>query len=248
MKGLGNGISDLVHLMITGHHHKVWQVVREKLHSDTLSLGLYRDLSVPFDPPSAKIPIEVRPLRPQDDLPFLDIDKDLQPHGGALMRSNLLRLLKAGIPQCYVAFARDGQPCYVQWLFSPANNDRIQDFFGNLFPWLESDEALLEGAYTVEEFRGKGIMACAMAQIAERALDLGARRVITFVGENNTPSLKGCAKAGFTPYLKRYEHWNLFQRHIEFAPLEITDNQGVTGNKIPCTCCHSPTARNTEKS
>ena len=40
-----------------------------------------------------------------------------------------------------------------------------------------------------------------MAQIAERGTDLGARWVITFVTVDNIPSLKGCQRAGFVPYL-----------------------------------------------
>ena len=44
-------------------------------------------------------------------------------------------------------------------------------------------------------------MASAMAQIAARAADGGVRWVVTFVDEANTPSLKGCERAGFAPYL-----------------------------------------------
>jgi hypothetical protein len=40
---------------------------------------------------------------------------------------------------------------------------------------LSPDEALLEGAFTPESHRGQGIMPQAMASIAEKAKDLGAR-------------------------------------------------------------------------
>ncbi len=42
-------------------------------------------------------------------------------------------------------------------------------------------------------------MSAAMALIAERATDIGARHVLTFVGDINIASLKGCQRAGFNP-------------------------------------------------
>jgi RimJ/RimL family protein N-acetyltransferase len=72
------------------------------------------------------------------------------------------------------------------------------------FPALGHDEALLEGAYTPPQHRGLGIMSAAMAMIAERADELGARHVLTFVGEDNIPSLKGCRRAGFHPHMMHF--------------------------------------------
>ena len=77
----------------------------------------------------------------------------------------------------------------------------------------------LEGAYTPEEYRGQGIMTGAMAQIAERGRVLEARWVITFVDEGNAASLKGCERAGFTPYVRRREAFRLFVRRVAFTPL-----------------------------
>jgi hypothetical protein len=63
-------------------------------------------------------------------------------------------------------------------------------------------------------------MGAAMAQVAERAADYGARWVITFVDERNSASVKGCVRAGFAPYLKRHERFRLFYRKIRFEPIE----------------------------
>jgi hypothetical protein len=48
---------------------------------------------------------------------------------------------------------------------------------------------------------------------------LGARWVITFVTTDNEPSLKGCHRAGFCPYVLRRERWLLFRRRLSFEPL-----------------------------
>jgi len=94
---------------------------------------------------------------------------------------------------------RDDSPCYVQWLLDSSQNAFISGL--GTFPELRANEALLENAYTAVSHRGLGIMAAAMAAIAERASDLDARFVLTFVGEDNIASLKGCQRAGFVPYL-----------------------------------------------
>lgn len=53
-------------------------------------------------------------------------------------------------------------------------------------------------------------MPAAMAQIAEKGAAVGARYVCTFVGDDNIASLKGCEKAGFSPYLTRTITTRLF--------------------------------------
>jgi RimJ/RimL family protein N-acetyltransferase len=78
---------------------------------------------------------------------------------------------------------------------------------------------LLEGAYTPEAYRGMGIMSAAMARIAERAAEGGARWVITFVDETNVASVKGCLRAGFAAYVKRHERFRLFRRQVAFASI-----------------------------
>ena len=44
-------------------------------------------------------------------------------------------------------------------------------------------------------------MSAAMALIAERATNFGARYVLTFVEEHGIASLKACRRAGFMPHL-----------------------------------------------
>jgi RimJ/RimL family protein N-acetyltransferase len=64
-------------------------------------------------------------------------------------------------------------------------------------------------------------MGAAMAQVAERAAELGARWVITFVDEQNEASVKGCLRAGFVPYLRRRESFRLFYRRVSFDLIEV---------------------------
>jgi hypothetical protein len=194
--------------------------VARRLRSNVEAFGLRRDLTVPFEAPRAAIPIEVRPLE-ERDVPHL-----LEPNLARLSaeekwdRATRKRLLEAGFGTPYVAVTDGDVPCYVQWLFGHKDNKYLSDYFHGAFPVLTVDEALLEGAFTPDAFRGKRIMAAAMASIAERGTDLGARWVLTFVGTENTPSLKGCARAGFSTYTRRLQEWRTFRCRTSFRPLD----------------------------
>lgn len=209
---------DLGSLVLSRNYRKVWWALSYRLNSESTSLGLRRDLRVPFTAPEAKIPLSVRPLVSGDDLSSLDYEPGLA-GDEAFWRLAQRRLLRSGLRTCYVAVAPDGKVCYMQWLILAGENDRLRRVFGNLYPVLGRDEALLEGAYTPVAYRGKGIMGAAMAQVAERAAELGTRWLITFCDEVNEASVKGCIRAGFTPYLRRRETFRLFSRQVTFESL-----------------------------
>jgi RimJ/RimL family protein N-acetyltransferase len=193
----------------------------EPWRSDWVSLGLRRDLDVPFPAPAAKIPLTIRPLCDEDWAALFDSSEPgISDEERQLMTSRKeLALERVGSP--FVAVTADGEPCYIQWLFSPHENERMRDFFNGVFPRLQPDEMLLEGAFTPEKHRGKGIMPCAMAQIAEQAAARGARWVVTFVTEDNVPSLKGCDRAGFSPYIRRSVRWSGLRKTVRFGELRV---------------------------
>lgn len=219
LRGYASRALDLMRLVMAGNAGKAWWAVTYRMYSDSTSMGMRRDLAVPFTGPSAKIPITVRALAPGDDLSALDPAPGLSADE-RLGRLAQLRLLRAGLGICYLAVTADGQPCYMQWVMPSSENTRMKAFFGNLYPRLDPDQALLEGAYTPEAFRGKGIMGAAMTQVAERAADAGARWVITFVDEQNQGSVKGCIRSGFAPYLRRRERFRLLHRSVTFESIQ----------------------------
>ena len=170
------------------------------LHTTLTRYGLNRDLGVPLVNPAAKIPIDVRRLEPRDVAALLSYDAAAaspQERGEVAGRRNFLA---KGAQNGFVAIdQRNGAPCYVQWLFGARDNAFVSQLKG--FPALAPHQALLENAYTPPAYRGFGIMSAAMALIAERAADIGARHVLTFVGLDNIASLKGCQRAGFNPLI-----------------------------------------------
>lgn len=195
---------------------RAYETARQRVRSNDGAYGLKRDLDQPHTAPAAAIDIVVRPIRDEDIPQILGTsDQSLAPEE-KWERLHRLSLLEAGFGTCYVAVTGEDVPCYTQWLFSHRDNPRIQRYFRRSFPLLDDDTALLEGAFTPSAFRGKRIMSAAMAHIAEEARSFGARYVITFVGADNTASLKGCDRAGFQIYTERSQRWRLLRSSVAF--------------------------------
>lgn len=209
----------LMLLLKTGQSRLILETLRRKFYSNSTSFCLRRDLTYPFEAPPAKIPITVRPAGYAEAAILFNANAPELSANEMNDRIARWGLFQSGIPQCYAAIDQDGAPCYAQWLMTSADNGRIQEYFRGAFPILAPDEALLEGAFTPESRRGQRLMPRAMALIAERAKDLGARYVITFVGKDNIASLKGCVRSGFAPYMVRRADWRLLRPHVSFLPL-----------------------------
>lgn len=219
MSRLGSKLGTMITLLRAGHRAEVGRRLRGWLHSDSLSYGFRRDLARPFQAPPARIPITVRRIEKGEGLELLNVrGRDLTGEG-TYQRMSRRQFLESGIPLGYVAVTSDNRPLFVQFLVLPAQNARTQAYFGGLFPWLAPDEALVELAFTLEAYRGLGIMPSAMAQIAEIARESGARWAVRFVASYNIPSLKAGERAGFSPYLLRTERWRLFRRQVSFQEL-----------------------------
>jgi hypothetical protein len=212
-------LTRLVLLLKSGQSGLILEELRRRIYSNSTSFCLRRDLTQSFEAPAAKISITVRPVRDSEAANLFDAGTPGLSAAEIVDRTGRMSLFQTGIPLCYVAIDQNGTPCYAQWLMSSAENDRIQEYFRGTFPILAPDEALIEGAFTPESHRGLGIMPRAMALIAERATDFGARYVLTFVGEDNVPSLKGCKRAGFAPYMLRKTDWRLLRPRANFLPL-----------------------------
>lgn len=203
-----------------GHYKVLIKELRNRIYSHSVSFGLQRDLENEFSVQAAKIEIQVRPLRKEDVADLLDTTAD--PSINPRIIANQQSMVDANIPTCFVAVTTDNQPCYMQWLIGYGDNQKIEKYFNGVFPALKKHEALLEGAYSHPAYRGLRIMPMAMALIAEKAAEMNARWVNTFVDVTNIASLKGCQRSGFKPYLLRRDRWFLFRQSTTFHPISDT--------------------------
>lgn len=204
-------------LIKNGHLDVFLKELKHRLYSQTLSFGLKRDLQVKFKTPESKINIAIRPLKEEDVSELLKNSPVYRINPRII--ANQQSIIDANIPTCYVAVTKDDKPCYMQWLIGYEDRDVITKHFRGVFPMLKKSEALLEGAYSNPVFRGLRIMPAAMAEIAKKAESLQSRWVITFVDIQNIPSLKGCKRAGFEPYVLRKSEWFFFRYKVTFNPI-----------------------------
>jgi len=219
VKPLVNKLLDFARLVRRGHAAGAARMVLSRIYSRPVDLGLRRDLSVAVQPPSARIDFELRPLRDDDDLSFLTQAPAGESDEEAVLRLNQLRFVRAAIPTCYVAVTPDNRIAFMQWIIAARDIPRMNALFGPIYPAFAQDEALLEGAYSPPEFRGKGLMAAGLTRVAAFGTHFGAKSAYTFVGDDNLRSLKGCKKSGFVPALVRTYIFFCFHRFVRFRDL-----------------------------
>lgn len=206
-------------VLAQGHAGFLVREFARRLYSSERFYGLRRDLNVPFDSPDAKIPLTIRPLTHDEIHALLHEDGQGDSVQDDIILARRRVFSQMDVPTCYGAVSDEGVPAYMQWLIGPDQNDILQSYFHGKFPQLDPDEALLEFAFASKHFRGMRVMPHAMAEIAAKAREFGARYVITFVDEGNVPALKGCERAGFAPYTIREDRWRFFRSYSTFTSL-----------------------------
>jgi hypothetical protein len=168
----------------------------DRLSSRRVYLGLRCDLSELPEPRPGKVPIE---MVARDAPTFRGFTDELQDATGSDYVQVLLRtwMCANDVRALYAAEADDGRPIYAQWLVRQVDQQRLQADTPDAHDELADDEVLLEGAYTFVAFRGVGAMADGMGQLLRIARDEGSAAAITYVRDDNIPSLRGCARVGF---------------------------------------------------
>ena len=206
-------------LLKSGRLSLILGTIRRRLYSDHVSLGLRRDTSLPFSVRRSPLPLTVRPIEPDDVPLFVDVTGPEVGRGSIMDRIQIAYLMESGVRTCYVAVTPQGHVCYTQFLIDPSQNETIRRLYGDVVPRLAADEALLEAAFSLERYRGRGVMLHVIPELAKRARELNLRWLIAFVPVTNLPMLKGCQWAGFFPYVERRQSYRFFRRQVTFTPL-----------------------------
>jgi len=202
MKNIFRKVAYLISLVKQGELKFLWSGISKRIYSENVSYGLKRDLNVEIPTPPSLLKLSFRPYR-DEDAPYFELDKNN--HG----------ILDKQIDYCFVA-TKDDVPVYRVWIMDASQNDKIKEFWGDSFPPLKSNEALVENSFTVPKYRGFGIMPYAMKIIAEKGLDFGVDTVIIYTAIDHIVSLRAGDYAGYHPFNLRKEKWFLFKRTTSF--------------------------------
>ena len=161
-------------------------------------------------------------MEPQEVASFRGFDDELERVSGGdrVEVAHRRRLCAAALETLYVAVDDSGMPIYAQWLVRRHQQAALHRVTHGLFRQLGQGEALVEGAYTFVNFRRLGAMVDGMSQLLVRARDAGDESVFTYVAQDNIPSLRGCAEAGFVPDHLQRTRGRFGVRHVTGIPLD----------------------------
>lgn len=187
--------------------------------ADRAAIGLRCDLALPALPTAADPPLTVIQIDGRELADLLVESGDRQRATAAFACPVRRRLARQRIGRCCVAMTRAAEPCFVQWLLDHTDNQALRHGFGDVFPHLLRDEALLEGAFIPAPFRAAAIVPSAMARIAARAAAQGVRWVHHFVPIQDAAMLRATMAAGFALHQLRVQRRRLWRRSTSFGPL-----------------------------
>jgi GNAT superfamily N-acetyltransferase len=214
-------IRTLLFLLRSGQFGEIGRRFRERIYDDTILVGMRLDLRSFQGETANPENLTIRPVRSGEVPGILDLQE-----GGITRKERhdrILRalMLRAGIQTCYVAEDPHGDPCFVQWLIWPDQNQKLERYFRGWYPRLSPDEVLIEYAYTAPDRRGRGIMPAATSRILVKAREGGARTGITFIPAGNRGSLRIHLRMGFTPFLLHVEKHRLLVRIQRKKPITV---------------------------
>jgi len=172
--------------------------LRMRAWSESREFGLACEAASAPAARKAKVPVVMQPMDGQAGLAHFAAELDRVNGEEHRDVHNRVRMCANGVRTLYISLDPEGEAIYAQWLVAPGEEAPLQETVPNQFPTLPEGEWLVEGAYTFTAFRRMGAMGDGMHQLLMAARDAGGRRVITYVGEENLASLRGCANAGFT--------------------------------------------------
>jgi hypothetical protein len=119
-----------------------------------------------------------------------------------------------GFDNCYIARTIESdEMASITWLLR--RSDLKKTRFEHRYPFLKEDEIIAENIYTLEKFRGKGVMESTGRQEEAIAAGRGFKRMLFIVREDNVPSLKSCKRSGRLVYQKLMISHFLFHIKVE---------------------------------
>lgn len=202
--------------------------LKRRFHSYEETYVLHFDLTKQIEGLQSNLLLSIRKLRESD------IQKLLFKNNCALNKEELtarlrrILFLKEGIPTCFVATINN-EPCFMVWMLTSVENDKIQRYFKRGIPCLKQDEVLFEFIYTAEAYRGMRIMHWAQSMLFKLAAENGFSSAIALVRNNNKNSLKACWRIGWKPIRLKICYWKYFRRRVIF---ESISPENVNFHKI----------------
>ncbi len=213
MKGCGIMLHGIEHatksfrLMLT---HGLWKElvaqIRQKGFSTHVYVDAVLDVGTFAGPGRFRVPLVAHPVAGPEEptLSAVLADRSMPSHERH-EASRRLTMLATGVRTCYAIADAGGIVRVVQWLILPDQNGAVRRIYGDWYPSLAADEALMENAYVFPKYRGTGVLSSAVESLVEIARAAGVTRIHTSIPVTNTNSFMSFARMGFVPRRIRVE-------------------------------------------
>ena len=120
-----------------------------------------------------------------------------------------ISMLKRQYEDCYVATSNNDKVCFIMWLITSREIDKLNDQFKGGFSKINSDELIIEGVYTFPKYRNQKIFKDAFRKIISNVIEENTKDIFAYVKANNMPSLKAFKELGFQLHGTKRNIWLL---------------------------------------
>lgn len=220
---IGRRLKMLIDQIRSGGTDEALVDLRRWVSSETHAIGFKRELAIQPNPPHALVALTAQSIDEGLAPRIFDVD-GLSPID-QLYLDRRKNMFVAGFRGGWCAVDPDGNPAYVQWLIPGADSEQVHDFFGDLFPPLDEDTLIIEGAWIPPAFRKQKVMGEGLALVTQAAADAtpGSRYAVAFVTQDNRGAAFGTRSAGYEVFMKRTQRWRFGRLTTTFAEATEAD-------------------------
>ncbi len=198
-----------------------WKQLKRQIYSRSSQIGLELDLqktNIPHVEAKVKYTLQ---LASEEDMN--EVLRKAKAENKGSVHSLVYRrwLYQDGYHNFYIARTTDTNDlCFMQSVIYQRDNTVVDGRFKGWFPKPEKGEAILEGAYTYERYRGQGLGSAVPTDIMRICKNNGIKRVITYIEKSNAASLRAAEKDGFVRFEEVPELRILFSTRRKYHALE----------------------------
>jgi hypothetical protein len=109
---------------------------------------------------------------------------------------SFLRFWVDGFKDCY-GLRIDGNFAYLQWLVYPSVNELLRRQCGRRFRPLQSNEVMIENAFTFPAYRGWGLLPSVTVELLKQVREEGFTRAVCYVRKDRIQVLNHFLQVGF---------------------------------------------------
>jgi hypothetical protein len=213
---------------LTGDVRGLLRRVRNRLYSETVRVGIRKELTAADEARSATAEHQVRIASMGDIEAVLDPGRGGATDANELWQRRLRRHVAAtvGPSRCYVADCGDLGPSFMQFIFFSEDNDVLQAELPDLGPPIEPGEAMVDYLYVAPDARSLPFVTTCLLQVAVEARRRGATSIITYTPIGNRAALLSSNLAGYRPFALRRSRYRLFRRRVSYEPYTESISSG----------------------